>query len=102
MIWPHVRSALEAEVLAGSKLRHVTVSGHSLGAAVATLVSYAAQRFLDAHNAGIAVGAILVAAPNGRQEGGGRRAPGPCSRRWGAALDQSRPALSPNPPQPMR
>lgn len=71
MVWPHVRAALEREVLSGPKLRHVTVSGHSLGAAVATLVSYAAQRFLDAHNAGVTVSAMLVAAPNGAEDGGG-------------------------------
>lgn len=65
MVWPHVRAALEEEVLAGARLRHVTVSGHSLGAAVATLVSYAAQRFLDAHNSGVLVSTMLVAAPNG-------------------------------------
>jgi hypothetical protein len=65
MVWPHVRAALEKEVLAGSKLRHVTVSGHSLGAATATLVSFAAQRFLDAHNAGVPVSSIMVATPNG-------------------------------------
>lgn len=70
MIWPHVRSALEKEVLApGARVRHVTVSGHSLGAAVATLVSFAAQRFLDAHSANVTVGTILVASPNGAQAG---------------------------------
>ena len=70
MVWPHVRAALESEVLSGPRLRHVTVSGHSLGAAVATLVSYAAQRFLDAHDAGVMVSTMLVAAPNGAAQWG--------------------------------
>lgn len=67
MVWPHVRAALEQNVLSGRKLRQVTVSGHSLGAAAATLVSFAAQRFLDAHGANVTVGALLVASPNGER-----------------------------------
>lgn len=83
MVWPHVRAALEQNVLSGPKLRHVTVSGHSLGAAAATLVSFAAQRFLDAHNAGVPVGALLVASPNGAGVVLGAHLSGAMARRVG-------------------
>jgi hypothetical protein len=41
-LWPHVRTALEAEVAAaGSNISAITLTGHSQGAAVATMLSYA-------------------------------------------------------------
>lgn len=68
-MWPFVRQALEDEVLAGNKYRHVTFGGYSMGAAVATLLSYASQRFLDSHRAGVTVSAVLIASPNGEDSG---------------------------------
>lgn len=64
-MWPAVREALEREVLAGSRLRHVMVAGHSMGAATATLISFAAQKFLDVYRPGVVVSALMAACPNG-------------------------------------
>ncbi|KAI8462395.1 MAG: Alpha/Beta hydrolase protein [Monoraphidium minutum] len=64
ILWPHVREALDREVIAGARLRSVTVAGHSMGAAAATLVSYAAQRYLDVHRPGVVVSALMAACPN--------------------------------------
>jgi acetyl esterase/lipase len=41
-MWPSVQKALEEEVVQGSTTA-VTISGHSLGAALATLIAYRAQ-----------------------------------------------------------
>lgn len=65
-LWPIVRAALEREVVSesGPRIGHVAFAGHSLGAAVATLLSYAAQRYLDHRRPGVVVDALLVASPN--------------------------------------
>jgi acetyl esterase/lipase len=41
-IWPGIQKALEAEVVQGSTTA-VMIGGHSLGAALATLIAYRAQ-----------------------------------------------------------
>jgi hypothetical protein len=41
-LWPGIQKALETEVVQGSTTA-VTISGHSLGAALATLIAYRAQ-----------------------------------------------------------
>jgi acetyl esterase/lipase len=40
-LWPHVRSALQANAAVGGKMSSVTFTGHSQGGAVAALLAYA-------------------------------------------------------------
>jgi hypothetical protein len=48
-LWPSVRAAIDAEVLArGAALTSVVVSGHSLGGGVGGLLAYQAARYLSA------------------------------------------------------
>jgi acetyl esterase/lipase len=42
VIWPGIQKALQSEVVQGSGTA-VTIGGHSLGAALATLIAYQAQ-----------------------------------------------------------
>lgn len=67
-LWPGVQAALAQLVAApGAPAAELFVTGHSLGAGVATLVAFAAQGYLDgAIGAGgaPAVGAVLFAPPN--------------------------------------
>lgn len=48
VLWPALEQVLLAEVVQGS-VRDVTVAGHSLGAAMATMLSYRAQVGNGAH-----------------------------------------------------
>lgn len=65
-VWPDIEAALQELVVANSTATQVFVVGHSLGAAVATLASYAAQSYLDEQlgEGAPVVGAVLVAPPN--------------------------------------
>lgn len=66
-LWPGVQAALDELVTGGSPAaKQVFVTGHSLGAGVGTLVSYAAQSYLNQQMGAAApvVGAVLTAPPN--------------------------------------
>ncbi|KAI8467478.1 MAG: Alpha/Beta hydrolase protein [Monoraphidium minutum] len=73
-LWPHVRAALEAEVLGGGggggggggAVTSITFAGHSQGAAIAALLSFAAQKLLDARKAKLPgrVGLVAFGCPN--------------------------------------
>lgn len=62
-LWPTLRAAVLAEVVASRKPTEVFVTGHSLGGAVGTLVSYAVQQLLDSRmgRAAPTVSAVLFA-----------------------------------------
>ncbi len=65
-LWPFVRAVLKREVEAtgGAATPHITFAGHSLGAGVATLLSYAAAEFLREKKLDVPVTAVLFGAPN--------------------------------------
>ncbi|PRW33116.1 lipase [Chlorella sorokiniana] len=66
-LWPGVQAALDELVVGGSPAAtQVFVTGHSLGAGVGTLLSYATQSYLNEKLGAAApvVGAVLVAPPN--------------------------------------
>lgn len=64
-LWPRVQAAMDAHVVAGDKITSVTVAGHSLGSAVATLLAYGAQSYADAKRPGaVSVGLVASGPPN--------------------------------------
>ena len=46
-VWPTAQAALDEYVVKNSTATQVFVTGHSLGAAIGTLVGYAGQQYLD-------------------------------------------------------
>lgn len=67
VLWPMLEAALLSEVVNGS-VTEVSISGHSLGAAMATMLSYRAQLLLDeklpaAGKGPVKVDALLFAPP---------------------------------------
>jgi acetyl esterase/lipase len=74
-LWPDVQAVLKSEVLGaakGASPKHLTFAGHSIGGAMATLLSYAVRRRVEARAGTTEVSArcSLVA---------GTRAPGGCA-----------------------
>ncbi|KAI8474447.1 MAG: class 3-domain-containing protein [Monoraphidium minutum] len=61
-LWPAIRDALDSQVLGGSAL-YVTFTGHSQGAAIATLLSYAAAAYLEANGNTAHVSLVTFGSP---------------------------------------